>query len=111
MNISKLLQEDGVLNFNYINIEPTSGFMVNMEVHTVSIDKGDLTPALLKGYCMSKAYLMCDPMNFIKKKTIDNKVFLDISCNIINKEEAILLGLSEKRDNIFDINNNRLIKL
>lgn len=107
LNIIKKTLKNG----GYTDVEYKNGYMVSLYGLETKVPIGEAyskkTMQLLKKYRkLAKKYNASLGL-WIDKGTL----FIDISMNIINKDEAIKAGIDNKQLSIYDIVNDKVINL
>lgn len=94
---------------------PAAGYMVSIPGHTQIVDagalKGPQAAAIISQYANAHAEALADPKAHIGRwqEPGTNKVYLDVSHNIRNKNDAIKTGIAHNQKAIWDLKNGREI--
>ena len=116
MNLSNLFYElalnDGFsYNVNTGESNPTTGYMVSLRDCEQQFYTDDFESKDIKNYFVRHVNVLSDESSFLGGWVHDNKVYLDVSINIPNLEDAIYYGMCNDQDAIWDCANNKEIIL
>lgn len=116
MNLSNLVHELSLVgsfsyNVNTGESNPSNGYMVSLPEceKEFCFDKFDSRD--LKHYYFTYSEIFADQKVFFVGNFDGDKVCLNANINIQNLEDAIYLGMSNRKKVIFDCSNNRKISL
>jgi hypothetical protein len=114
MNYANLLKSNGGFSLDKDNNAPTSGYMVSLEGLEFIVDKfSDLSEDFVNKVCeryRPQAQLRSEYVYF-GAWVDDNKLYLDLSMNIQDREVAIAYGHANHQKAIYDVNNGESIYL
>jgi hypothetical protein len=116
MNLSTLFSElslTGGFSYNTTTGEsnPTIGYMVSLRDCEQQFYFDDFENKDIKNYFFRYVHSLSDENSFLGGWVHDNKVYLDVSINIPNLEDAIYYGMYNDQDAIWDCANNKEIIL
>jgi RNAse (barnase) inhibitor barstar len=116
MNLSTLFSElslTGGFSYNTTTGEsnPTTGYMVSLCDCEQQFYFDDFENKDIKNYFVRYVNSLSDENSFLGGWVHDNKVYLDVSINIPNLEDAIYYGMNNDQDAIWDCANNKEIIL
>lgn len=109
-----LAMQNGGVSFNQTTVNPTEGFMVSFPDKGIQLNIHEFTEAKLAQYVNKNANILQSVSNaFIGVwfNTNDNMYYLDVSENLISKENALRTGMLRDQKAIFDIANNKVLEL
>jgi hypothetical protein len=114
MNYAKLLKSNGGFSLDKDNNAPTSGYMVSLEGLEFIIDNFDaISDEEINKVCeryRPQAQLRSEYAYF-GAWVDNNKLYLDLSMNIQDREVAIAYGHANHQKAIYDVNNDESIYL
>lgn len=105
---------NGGLSVNpfYGSHEPKTGYMVALQGHELVIPVELFNYGSIVDYLEKKSnLLMGDASLFLGTWLNDGKVYLDISENVLNFDDAIIKGLNRQQLAIFNLNNMSEVSL
>jgi RNAse (barnase) inhibitor barstar len=116
MNLSTLFSElslTGGFSYNVTTGEsnPTTGYMVSLRDCERQFYFDDFENKDIKNYFARYVNSLSDETAFLGGWVHDNRVYLDVSINIPNLEDAIYYGMHNDQDAIWDCANNKEIIL
>lgn len=90
---------------------PTTGYMVGIAGNELILNKSDFNIKNIRAYVSDKFEKLVEPNMFIGSWENDEKIYLDTSLNVSNKEEAMKIASELGELAIFDIEHNESIYL
>lgn len=116
MNLSTLFSElslTGGFSYNTTTGEsnPTTGYMVSLRDHEQMFYFDDFENKDIKNYFVRHVNVLSDESSFLGGWVNENQVYLDVSINIPNLEDAIYYGIIGGQKAIWDCVNSREIVL
>ena len=114
MNYAKLLKSNGGFSLDKDNNAPTSGYMVSLEGLEVIVDMfSDLSEDFINKACerYRPQAQQKSEYAYFGAWVDDNKLYLDLSMNIQDREVAIAYGHANHQKAIYDVNNDKSIYL
>jgi hypothetical protein len=103
--------KDGGFTFHdHVGDGPSGGYMVSVDKHgeeTVPIK--DLTPGRVADYMSVHQQDLKDPHNYLGGWVYKGKVFLDVSRNVADRNEAMRLGDANSQLGIYDLNSGQTV--
>ena len=107
MNLSNLFHElalnDGFsYNVNTGESNPATGYMVSLNGFEEQFYFDDFENKDIKNYFVKHVNKLSDPSCFFGGWVNGNQVFLDVSINVPDLEQAIYLGITNNQEAIFD---------
>jgi hypothetical protein len=114
MNYANLLKSNGGFSLDKDNSAPTSGYMVSLEGLEVIIDNfDDISDEEINKTCeryRPQAQLR-SKYTYFGAWIDDNKLYLDLSVNIQDREVAIAYGHANNQKAIYDVKNGESVYL
>jgi hypothetical protein len=113
--IAKLAMADGSVKPT-TGTSPTSGYMVSIPGHTQIVDasalRGPQANEIISNYANAHSAALADPSAHIGRwqEPGTSKVYLDVSHNIRNRDEAVKTGIAHNQKAIWDLRNGREIE-
>jgi len=116
MNLSTLFSElslTGGFSYNVTTGEsnPTTGYMVSLRDCEQQFYFDDFENKDIKNYFVRHVNVLSDESSFLGGWVNENQVYLDVSINIPNLENAIYYGMYNHQNAIYDCANNKTIFL
>lgn len=116
MNLSTLFSElslTGGFSYNTTTGEsnPTTGYMVSLRNCEQMFYFDDFENKDIKNYFVCHVNVLSDESSFLGGWVNENQVYLDVSINIPNLEDAIYYGMYNNQIAIWDCANAKEIKL
>jgi hypothetical protein len=116
MNLSNLVHELALTggfsyNVNTGESNPSNGYMVSLLGNEQQFFFDDFDNKDLKNYFFSHSEQLAKPESFLGGWLDGNRVYLDVSINIQDIENAIYTGICNSQKSIYDCANKNYINL
>lgn len=116
MDYSKIIKETLKNNGGSFNVskskikKPLKGFMCSIK-DLLIVDKKDFNVKLIKSLVKNNFSLLKNSKNYLGTWIDEGKVYIDISSNFKDRNEALQVAEKSNQIEIYDINNNTSIYL